>query len=80
VTRTKFDLLDLPHVFTQRHLLTRHDFVTACRVRGLRLSLGGEELEALHAAGVLVPFYRLRKDLRGARTLARQEGRSVGHP
>lgn len=77
VRRTKFDLLDLPHVFTQRHLLTRDTFAKECRRRGLKLSLAGEQLEALHAAGVLPPFYRLRKDVRGARALARREGRSL---
>jgi hypothetical protein len=51
VTRTKFDLLDLPHVFTQRHLLTRYDFVTACRVRGLRLSLGVRSLRPFTRRG-----------------------------
>lgn len=39
--------------------------------------MNGNQLEALHAAGVLVPFYRLRKDVRGARALARREGRPV---
>lgn len=75
--RTKFDLLDLPPVFGQRHLLTRRDFVNECRRRGFNTSLGGEQLEALHAAGVLLSFYRLRKDVRGARTLARREGGSI---
>src|SRR5207249_11448765 len=77
MNRTKFDLLDLPHVFTQRSLLTRDEFWRECRRRLRGLSLGGEQLEALHQAGVMRPFYRLRKDVRGARILAKREGRSA---
>src|SRR6266545_5390807 len=76
MSRTKLDLLDLPQILTQRPMLTRDQFWRECRRRVRGLSLAGYELEALHQAGVLRPFYRLRKDVRGARALARQEGLS----
>jgi hypothetical protein len=76
LTRSRLELLDLPHVFSQRPLLTRQGFSRECHRRGFG-SLGGYELEALHEAGVLRPFYRLRKDVRAARTLAKREGRTI---
>jgi hypothetical protein len=66
------DLLGLPLVFSQAHLLTPRGFLEAAKKRGLDMRQG--QLEALHRGGALVPLYRVQRDLRGIRARARKEG------
>lgn len=66
------ELLDLPYVFSQAPLLTPSQFADAAKKRGLDLQRG--KLEALHRAGVLIPLFRLQRDLRGIRARAKAEG------
>lgn len=72
--KTLIDLLDLEYVFSQHSLLSVEEFREACNHRGIWLShlLGKRQLEALHRAGVLVPAYRVIKDLRRLRAWARR--------
>lgn len=72
--RSPLDPLDLDLVFSQQPPLTVREFRDACEHRGLDLSLGHGELEALHRGGALVPLYRLAKDVRAARAHARRQG------
>jgi hypothetical protein len=74
------DPLDYSFVFTQRPLLTPEEFIKECEFRGLTFftgELGLAKLEALHRASVLVPFYRIAKDLHEARRVAREEDSSL---
>ena len=74
------DPLDYSFVFTQRPLLTPEEFIKECEFRGLTFlmgELGLAQLEALHRASVLVPFYRIAKDLHEARRVAREEDSSL---
>jgi len=74
------DPLDYSFVFTQRPLLTPEEFIKECEFRGIIFfmgELGLAQLEALHRASVLVPFYRIAKDLHEARRVAREEDSSL---
>ena len=74
------DPLDYSFVFTQRPLLTPEEFIKECEFRGITFfmgELGLAQLEALHRASVLVPFYRIAKDLHEARRVAREEDSSL---
>jgi hypothetical protein len=74
MTKTTINLLDLELVFTQQKLLHTDDFKAACDRRGVSLiTAGGGHLEALHRAGVLVPMYRIKKDIRAMRVAMRRE-------
>ncbi len=64
------DLFDREFVFTQRPLLAVGEFRRECERRGVRLL--DEHLEALHRAGVLVPLYRVAKEVRGGLAEARR--------
>ena len=76
--KTPMDLLDLEFVFTQQELLRLDEFRRECDRRGMSLfSLDEGQLEPLHRAGVLVPIFRVQKDLRTARTIARRNGYPV---
>ena len=70
------DLFSLEYIFSQNGLLTSEKFREACERRGLQLLWinANEQLEALHRADVLVPMYRVAKDTRTLRRIARQEG------
>lgn len=70
--RSPIEALDLDLVFSQQAPLTVREFREACDRRGVDL-LGDGAREALHRGGVLVPRYRLAKDVRAARAQARRE-------
>jgi hypothetical protein len=52
-------LLKRPYVFTQQGLLDHEEFAREAAERGVPIEVG--QLEALHAAGVLAPLFRLDK-------------------
>ena len=54
---TSLALVTIPYIFTQDKLLTTDDFLRQVKDRGHRLTL--EELQKLHANGLVVPFYRV---------------------
>lgn len=62
IMRSAIDLLDLDLVFSQQSLLTVSRFQNECGRRGLSLADG--HLEAFHRPGILIPLYRLAKDVR----------------
>ena len=70
---TALELLDLEYVFSQNVLLTPKEFIEACEKRGLSFDSVSEEqqLETLHRAGVLVPFFRQKRDTQQLRKLAK---------
>jgi hypothetical protein len=71
--KTFLDLLDLKFMFLQQPLMRVSDFRKECRQRGLHFFLGDSQLEALHRAGLLVPMYRLQKNVRALRVAAHRE-------
>lgn len=71
IMRSAIDLLDLDLVFSQQSLLTVSRFQNECGRRGLSLADG--HLEAFHRPGILIPLYRVAKDVRGALAYARRE-------
>ena len=72
VSRSLVDLLDLEYIFLQHPLLTVKAFSSQCERRGLSFFLAERQLEALHQAGVLLPAYRIIRDLRRLRQSARE--------
>jgi hypothetical protein len=54
---TSLALLTIPYIFTQDKLLTTDDYLRQAKDRGHRLTL--EDLQKLHANGLIVPFYRV---------------------
>jgi hypothetical protein len=54
---TPLALLAIPYIFTQDKLLTTDDFLRQAKDRGQRLTL--DDLQKLHANGLIVPFYRV---------------------
>ena len=64
------DLFDHEFVFTQRPLLAVGEFRRECQRCGVHLL--DEHLEALHRAGVLVPLYRVAKEVRHGLAEARR--------
>jgi hypothetical protein len=66
------DVVDLPFVFTQRRALAGLDFSREADRRGLRIDEG--RLEALHRAGILVPFLGIRYDAGAVAARASAEG------
>jgi hypothetical protein len=77
--RRTVDLFDLPLSFSQRPALTPEQFSRATKNRGRELRV--EQLEALHRAGVLMPFYRIDYDARTLVTRASGAGQPIdaGH-
>ncbi len=67
--RTPLDLIELPYSFSQLGLMLADEFCREARERGVHLS--AEELEALHRARLLVPFYREAADPRALRAARR---------
>jgi hypothetical protein len=68
-------VLDLPLPFQQANLLTVDGFAREARRRGVHLDAA--RLEALHRGDVLVPLFRMARDIREARTAARRQGGSA---
>lgn len=64
--RSSLDLLDLPFVFTQSAVLPEDRFIRDAKERGVQLNT--EQLEAMHRSGLLVPFFRVRRDTRRRRS------------
>jgi hypothetical protein len=63
-------LLDYDFIFSQRKLLSPKDFARACKDRGLSLpdlAFGEDLLDAFHRSRVLVPLYRVQKDMAPAK-------------
>jgi hypothetical protein len=77
--RTPLDLIELPYSFSQLGLMLADEFCREARERGVHLSV--EELEALHRARLLVPFYREAADPRALRAArrSRQWAFQLGH-
>jgi hypothetical protein len=73
--RPTTDLFELELVFSQQKPLTRDEFLDQCKRRGLNLQVW-DQLEALHRARLLIPMYRLVKNVRPI--LA--EGRRIKQP
>ncbi len=68
------ELFDLPLVFSQAPLLPADQFERELERRGLwPLDVG--HLEELHRTRLLLPLFRLARDVRGAKAAARREGR-----
>lgn len=65
------DLFDHDLIFTQRPLIAVGEFRRECERRGIHLL--DEQLEALHRAGVLVPLYRVAKQVRRGLAEARRQ-------
>lgn len=72
VGRALTDLLDLENIFLQHPLLTASEFGRKCERRGLSFFMAKRQLEALHQAGVLLPIYRVIRDMRNLRRSARE--------
>jgi hypothetical protein len=75
VGRRALDLFGLPLVFSQAPLLTADQFKRELDRRGL-WPVHVAELEELHRRRLLLPLFRLVRDVRGAKAEARREGRS----
>jgi len=63
------EVVDLPLVFTQRHILDRRNFRDESRLRGVWLD--DSALDLLDRHGILTPFLRARRPLRGVRAAIR---------
>jgi hypothetical protein len=63
-------LLDLPFTFAHLHALTTSEFIKEAKERGV--AIDEEALEALHRRGLLVPFFRRRKQNRLIQGLVRR--------
>lgn len=74
-SRTPLDLFQLPFAFSQTSLLTADQFKRELARRGL-WPLDIKHLEELHRTRLLVPMFRLVRDVRGAQAAARREERS----
>jgi hypothetical protein len=61
--------LDWPLIFTQRKLQTRRSFIDEARARGVHVD--GQTLDILDRHGILPPFFRARRSLRGVRSAIR---------
>ena len=73
--RSMISLLDYDYIFSQRKLLAPREFAKAFEHRGLKLSdltFGEDFLDEFHRAKVLIPLYRLEKDLQAARAANRR--------
>jgi hypothetical protein len=77
--RTPLDLIELPYSFSQLGLMLANEFCREAHERGVHLS--AEELEALHRARLLVPFYRETANARALREArhSRQWAFQLGH-
>jgi len=74
--KTVLDLLDHDVVFSQRGPLSVTDFLAASKERGVDLERG--HLDALHGAGILIPMYRVARDMKAVRGYLRQERQRAG--
>ena len=63
------EVVDLPLVFTQRHILDRRKFRDEARLRGVWLD--DSALELLDRHRILTPLFRARRSLKGVRTAIR---------
>jgi hypothetical protein len=54
---TALSLITLPYIFTQDDLLTTGQFISAAKLRGVRLTL--QDLQDLHNRRLLMPLYRV---------------------
>ncbi|MEA2581100.1 MAG: hypothetical protein QOE83_1992 [Actinomycetota bacterium] len=69
------EILSLPLPFLHKRLLTTQDFISESRKRDVTFDY--PQLEAFHQAGVLLPLYRLRRDVRAIKAQAQKESRSA---
>jgi hypothetical protein len=74
--KTVLDLLDLDFIFSQQGPLSVDDFLKKSQERSVNLERG--HLDALHRAGIVVPMYRIARDMKAVRSWVRHERRS-GH-
>lgn len=63
------EVVDVPLVFTQRHILDRRKFRDEARLRGVWLD--DSALELLDRHRILTPLFRARRSLKGVRTAIR---------
>ena len=63
------DVIDVPLVFTQRHILDRRRFRDEARLRGVWFD--GSALDLLDQHRIVTPLFRARRPLRGVRAAVR---------